>query len=298
MEKILTLVSNNKNIITPLRIEAIEYLIKVKTVKIWLNENIACDISFSTKAGNEISSDTMMRLSKLLNSFEYDWSIQNKKDRGKKIFMSDMDSTIIKQECIDEIAYYADIQEEVIGITKMSMEGHIPFEEALKRRVSLLKGIKLEALNEIYNNKIQITDGADTLLKTLKKVNIRTILVSGGFTFFTDKLSKKLGFDENYANTLEVNDKYLTGKLLSPIIDGSSKKKVLNDTVRRLKVDRNDVIAVGDGANDIEMINAAGLGISYKAKEILKQHSDGQINYTNLESILYFIGVPKIDFYN
>ena len=101
MEKILTLVSNNNNIITPLRIEAIEYLIKLKTAKIWLNENIACDISFSTKAGNEISSDTMMRLSKLLNSFEYDWSIQNKKDRGKKIFMSDMDSTIIKQECID-----------------------------------------------------------------------------------------------------------------------------------------------------------------------------------------------------
>ena len=153
-------------------------------------------------------------------------------------------------------------------------------------------------IRDRYNNKIQITDGADTLLKTLKKMNIRTILVSGGFTFFTDKLSKKLGFDENYANTLEVNDKYLTGKLLSPIIDGSSKKKVLNDTVRRLKVDKNDVIAVGDGANDIEMINAAGLGISYKAKEILKQHSNGQINYTNLESILYFIGVPKIDFYN
>ena len=298
MEKILTLVSNNNNIITPLRIEAIEYLIKVKTAKIWLNENIACDISFNTKGDTDISADTMIRLSKLLNSFEYDWSIQDKKNRGKKIFLSDMDSTIIKQECIDEIAYYADIQEEVIGITKMSMEGLIPFEEALKRRVSLLKGINLEVLNDIYYNKIQITDGADTLLKTLKKVNIRTILVSGGFTFFTDKLSKRLGFDEHYANTLEVNDEYLTGELLLPIIDGTSKKKVLKDTVRKLRVHKNDVIAVGDGANDIEMIDAAGLGISYKAKEVLKQYSNAQINYTNLKSILYFIGIPKIDFDN
>jgi phosphoserine phosphatase len=122
--------------------------------------------------------------------------------------------------------------------------------------------------------------------------------VSGGFTFFTDKLSKRLGFDEHYANTLEVNDEYLTGELLLPIIDGTSKKKVLKDTVRKLRVHKNDVIAVGDGANDIEMIDAAGLGISYKAKEVLKQYSNAQINYTNLKSILYFIGIPKIDFDN
>ncbi|MDG2187359.1 MAG: phosphoserine phosphatase SerB [Hyphomicrobiales bacterium] len=298
MEKILTLVSNNNNIITPHRIEAIEDLIKVQTSKVWLEDNIACDISFSTKDNTDLSMHTMKQLNKLLNNFEYDWSIQNKKDRNKKIFLSDMDSTIIKQECIDEIAYYANIQEEVAKITKMAMEGQIPFIDALRKRVALLKGVKLELLNEMYHNKIEISDGAKTLLKTLKNKKIKTILVSGGFTFFSAKLSKKLGFDEHYANSLEVNDGYLTGKLIMPIIDSSFKKKILNDTVSRLALSCNNVIAVGDGANDMEMIEAAGLGVSYKGKEILKTHSNAQINYTNLKSILYFIGIPQVDFVN
>tara|TARA_Y100000766_G_C18675596_1_gene492175 strand:+ start:75 stop:701 length:627 start_codon:yes stop_codon:yes gene_type:complete len=203
-----------------------------------------------------------------------------------------MDSTIIKQECIDEIADLANLKEEVEDITRRAMGGEIAFAEALEKRVGLLKGIKLELLNEIFR-KIEFNDGAEKLLINLNKQKIKTILVSGGFTFFTEKISEKLNFQENYANTLEVIDGILTGKVIPPIIDSIAKKNILKKTINSHQLKNTDVVAIGDGANDLEMIKEAGLGISYRGKPILKANANGQIEHTGLDSLLYFIGISE-----
>ena len=202
-----------------------------------------------------------------------------------------MDSTIIKQECIDEIADLANVKEEVEDITRRAMEGEIAFADALEKRVGLLKGMKLELLNEIFQ-KIEFNDGAEKLLINLNKQKIKTILVSGGFTFFTKKISEKLNFHENYANNLEVIDDILTGKVIPPIIDSTSKKKILKKTIESHKLTNAEVVAIGDGANDLEMIKEAGLGVSYRGKPILKAAANGHIEHTGLDSY-YFIGIPE-----
>ena len=287
MKKLLTIVSSKDNNITTETFTAIQDFLKVDIKSKWLANEKACEIYF-------ISDKTVIvdQLIEYFNTCLYDWAYQNAQENSKRIFISDMDSTIIKQECIDEIANLANVKEEVEDITRRAMEGEIAFADALEKRVGLLKGMKLELLNEIFQ-KIEFNDGAEKLLLNLNKQKIKTILVSGGFTFFTKKISEKLNFHENYANNLEVFDNILTGKVIPPIIDSISKKKILKKTIESHKLTNAEVVAIGDGANDLEMIKEAGLGISYRGKPILKANANGQIEHTGLDSLLYFIGITE-----
>ena len=287
MKKVLTLVSSKDQNITTETFTAIRDYLKVDLKCNWLNNDRACEIYF------DYAKDILV--DELIVYFDnrlYDWAYQNAQERAKSVFISDMDSTIIKQECIDEIADLANVKQEVENITRRTMQGEIAFAEALEKRVSLLKGIKLELLHKIYD-KIELNDGAEKLLLNLNKQNIKTILVSGGFTFFTKKISDKLNFQENYANSLEVRDGILSGKVIPPIVDAATKSKILKKTVESLKIRSAEVVAIGDGANDVDMIKEAGLGISYKGKPILRVNANGRIEHTDLESLLYFIGIPQ-----
>ena len=289
MKKVLTIVSNENNIISNNSFEAIQDLISTKTTNTWLKRELACDLQFEDKTA-KIDPNLFI----YLNQNKFDWAIQETLNRNKKLFLSDMDSTIIKQECIDELAHYAGVREEVSLITEKSMNGEISFTEAFVERVGLLKGMDVNVLDKVYLN-IELNDGAEILLKNLCKRDIHTVLVSGGFTYFTDKLSKKLGFSENYANKLEILDNIITGKILPPVIDGKAKRDILDKITQKLDINRHDVVSVGDGANDVEMISNSALGVSYYGKNILKNRANAQINNTNLSSILFFIGLKEAD---
>lgn len=289
MKKVLTIVSNENNIISNNSFEAIQDLISTKTTNTWLKRELACDLHFEDKTA-KIDPNLFI----YLNQNKFDWAIQETLNRNKKLFLSDMDSTIIKQECIDELAHYAGVREEVSLITEKSMNGEISFTEAFVERVGLLKGMDVNVLDKVYLN-IELNDGAEILLKNLCKRDIHTVLVSGGFTYFTDKLSKKLGFSENYANKLEILDNIITGKILPPVIDGKAKRDILDKITQKLNINRHDVVSVGDGANDVEMISNSALGVSYYGKNILKNRANAQINNTNLSSILFFIGLKEAD---
>jgi len=289
MKKVLTIVSNENNIISNNSFEAIQDLISTKTTNTWLKRELACDLQFEDKTA-KIDPNLFI----YLNQNKFDWAIQETLNRNKKLFLSDMDSTIIKQECIDELAHYAGVREEVSLITEKSMNGEISFTEAFVERVGLLKGMDVNVLDKVYLN-IELNDGAEILLKNLCKRDIHTVLVSGGFTYFTDKLSKKLGFGENYANKLEILDNIITGKILPPVIDGKAKRDILDKITQKLNINRHDVVSVGDGANDVEMISNSALGVSYYGKNILKNRANAQINNTNLSSILFFIGLKEAD---
>lgn len=289
MKKVLTIVSNENNIISNNSFEAIQDLISTKTTNTWLKRELACDLHFEDKTA-KIDPNLFI----YLDQNKFDWAIQETLNRNKKLFLSDMDSTIIKQECIDELAHYAGVREEVSLITEKSMNGEISFTEAFVERVGLLKGMDVNVLDKVYLN-IELNDGAEILLKNLCKRDIHTVLVSGGFTYFTDKLSKKLGFSENYANKLEILDNIITGKILPPVIDGKAKRDILDKITQKLNINRHDVVCVGDGANDVEMISNSALGVSYYGKNILKNRANAQINNTNLSSILFFIGLKEAD---
>ena len=289
MKKVLTIVSNENNIISNNSFEAIQDLISTKTTNTWLKRELACDLYFEDKTA-KIDPNLFI----YLDQNKFDWAIQETLNRNKKLFLSDMDSTIIKQECIDELAHYAGVREEVSLITEKSMNGEISFTEAFVERVGLLKGMDVNVLDKVYLN-IELNDGAEILLKNLCKRDIHTVLVSGGFTYFTDKLSKKLGFSENYANKLEILDNIITGKILPPVIDGKAKRDILDKITQKLNINRHDVVSVGDGANDVEMISNSALGVSYYGKNILKNRANAQINNTNLSSILFFIGLKEAD---
>ena len=232
MKKVLTIVSNENNIISNNSFEAIQDLISTKTTNTWLKRELACDLHFEDKTA-KIDPNLFI----YLDQNKFDWAIQETLNRNKKLFLSDMDSTIIKQECIDELAHYAGVREEVSLITEKSMNGEISFTEAFVERVGLLKGMDVNVLDKVYLN-IELNDGAEILLKNLCKRDIHTVLVSGGFTYFTDKLSKKLGFSENYANKLEILDNIITGKILPPVIDGKAKRDILDKVTQKLNINR------------------------------------------------------------
>lgn len=202
-----------------------------------------------------------------------------------KLIVSDMDSTLINIECIDEIAAGAGLKQQVSEITERAMRGELDFEQSLRARVALLKGLPESHLNEVYDHILQLNDGAEYLLKECQKHHIRFVLVSGGFTFFTDKLKKRLNFAHAYANVLAIVDGKLTGEVCGKVIDSQAKKDILLAHQAELKAAAHQVIAIGDGANDIPMLQAAGLGIAYHAKPKTQEAADIAINFNGLEAL-------------
>lgn len=204
------------------------------------------------------------------------------------VFVSDMDSTLINIECIDEIADFANLKPQVAAITELAMQGTLDFNVSLIERVALLKGLDISVLNKIYTERLRVNTGARDLIQFFKLQGIKTAVVSGGFTFFTQRLAQDIGLDYNRANILEIKNNQLTGKVKGKIINASAKAKFVIELCKKHQVSPSQVIAIGDGANDLEMMTVAGLSVAYHAKLAVSEYADIVINYSNFGIIRDF----------
>lgn len=285
MTKVLTLISNPANPALNNEIkEKYETAFKATSSK-WLNKNIALDIFFSGDAPLE-----------LLKDEPFDYAIQDVETRGKKLLIADMDSTIIECECIDELADFIGIKDKVSHITEAAMRGEIDFKGALKERVALLKGLKVADLETVFNERVKLTPGAVTLVKTMNANGADTILVSGGFTYFTERVSGLTGFKVNRANILLHENGELTGKVGEPIVDSDTKINSLREFQNKAGLKDHQTIAVGDGANDIPMLVGAGLGVGFHPFPTAGDAADVAINYGDLTALLYLQGY-SVDYF-
>ncbi|MEM9055019.1 MAG: phosphoserine phosphatase SerB [Pseudomonadota bacterium] len=210
--------------------------------------------------------------------------------RRKRLLISDMDSTIIRQECLDELAAYAGLKEEIAAITARAMAGELDFEGALTERVDKLKGLSLEALSQCYAERISLMPGAKTLTATMAAHGATCVLVSGGFTYFTSRVAEAAGFEDHRGNTLIDDGAALTGEVGRPILGREAKLAALDEFAKSADLLRRDALAMGDGANDLAMIEAAGLGLAVHAKPVVAAASDAAIKVTDLTAALYFQG--------
>jgi phosphoserine phosphatase len=225
-----------------------------------------------------------------------DWALIPTANRRKRLLIADMDSTIINVECLDELADYAGLKAEIAAITERAMRGELNFEAALTERVGKLKGLKLDALQRCYDERVRLNPGAETLVKTMAGHGARCVLVSGGFTFFTSRVAKAAGFHDNRANTLTDDGAALTGAVGMPILGREAKLTALQEEAAKFGGAPADALAIGDGANDLDMIKAAGLGIAYRAKPIVAAEARAKIDHTPLTTALYFQGYRKNEF--
>lgn len=219
-----------------------------------------------------------------------DWAVTPAANRKKKLLISDMDSTIIGQECLDELADFAGLKAEVSAITERAMRGELDFAGALTQRVAMLKGLGLQALETCYRERISLNPGARELVATMRTHGARTVLVSGGFRYFTSRVAALAGFDADRANTLADDGKSLTGDVGRPILGREAKLAALQEETAALGGAPVDAVAMGDGANDLDMIRAAGLGVAYKAKPIVAAETRARIQHTDLRAALFFQG--------
>ena len=226
---------------------------------------------------------------------DFDFCVQANEKRKKLLLICDMDSTLIGQECIDELADFAGVKEHVSGITERAMRGELDFEEALTERVALLKGLDLSVLETCFKERIVLNDGARTLCQTMKANGAKTVIVSGGFTFFTERVAKACGFEAHHANTLLDDGDKLLGDVGRPILGREAKQETLEKYSDPLG-GSSAAIAIGDGANDLAMIQAAGLGVAFYAKPAVAAAAHCAINHTDLTTALYFQGFKDSEF--
>ncbi|HTC83583.1 MAG TPA: phosphoserine phosphatase SerB [Rhizomicrobium sp.] len=210
--------------------------------------------------------------------------------RRKKLLVADMDSTIINVECLDELADMAGLKPRIAAITERAMRGELEFEAALKERVGMLKGLKLDALERTYAERVRLNPGARSLLATMRAHGAHTMLVSGGFGFFTRRVAEAAGFHAERGNTLLDDGERLTGEVGLPILGREAKLQALEQAVESLKIEFSESLAVGDGANDLAMIQKAGLGVAYHAKPVVAQAAAAAINHNDLTALLYLQG--------
>jgi phosphoserine phosphatase len=224
------------------------------------------------------------------NALDCGWIPAERRIQDFGLLVMDMDSTLITIECIDEIADMQGLKPQVSAITEAAMQGEIDFAESLRRRVSLLEGLDQSALQRVYDERLQLSPGAETLLAAVRKAGIRTLLVSGGFTFFTERLKSRLGLDHTAANTLEVAGGKLTGRVLGDIVDAQGKADWLNRVRTQLGLGKEQVIAMGDGANDLKMMGEAGVSIAYRAKPVVRAQASYALNRVGLEGVVPLLG--------
>jgi len=231
-----------------------------------------------------------------LSDLAVDFAFQPADNRKKRLLIADMDSTIINVECLDELADFAGVKAQVSEITERAMRGELAFEGALRERVGMLKGLSADALQSCYDERVRLNPGARTLVMTMARHGARCALVSGGFTFFTSRVARAAGFHLNRANTLIERDGVLTGEVGDPILGKEAKLAALREETAALGLTPADALAVGDGANDLAMIEAAGLGVAYRAKPIVAAQADAKVDHTDLTTLLYFQGYKAEQF--
>lgn len=224
------------------------------------------------------------------NSLDCGWVPAERRIGDFGLLVMDMDSTLITIECIDEIADMQGLKPQVSAITEAAMRGEIDFAESLRRRVSLLEGLDESALQRVYDERLQLSPGAETLLAAARAAGIKTLLVSGGFTFFTERLKARLGLDFTAANTLEIIDGKLSGRVLGHIVDAQAKADWLNQVRTELGLRREQVIAMGDGANDLKMMAEAGVSVAYRAKPVVRAQASQALNQVGLDGVIPLLG--------
>ena len=203
-----------------------------------------------------------------------------------KLVAMDMDSTLITIECIDEIADMQGLKPQVAAITEAAMRGELDFSASLKQRVALLEGLDASALQRVYDERLKLSPGAEAMLAAVQKAGLKTLLVSGGFTFFTKRLKARLGLDFTHANELEIVDGKLTGKVLGGIVDAEEKQRTVERVCAELGISPSEAIVMGDGANDLKMMGIAGLSVAFRAKPVVRSQADVALNFVGLDGIL------------
>jgi phosphoserine phosphatase len=259
----------------------------------WLFDEVAVDIPFDS---DEPIAAIVTRLTQARGDLPIDIVVQPRIDRRKKLFLADMDSTMIGQECVDELADFAGLKAHVASITERAMRGDIAFEPALRERVALLKGLAVGVVDEVLKQRITLTPGGRELVATMRAHGAYTCLISGGFTLFTNAIAAMIGFQENRANELKVLDGKLTGEVAEPILGRAAKLATLIELREAFDLDNLDTLVVGDGANDLGMIEAAGLGVAYHAKPAVAAAAAARIDHGDLTALLYAQGYRREEF--
>jgi phosphoserine phosphatase len=259
----------------------------------WLFHEVAVDIPF---AASEDIGAIVARLREARGDLPIDIVVQPQAVRRKKLFLADMDSTMIGQECVDELADFAGLKAHVAKITERAMRGEIEFEPALRERVALLKGLSVGVVDEVLKKRIAPTPGGRELVMTMRAHGAYTCLISGGFTLFTNAVAAMIGFQENRANQLKVEDGKLTGEVAEPILGRATKLATLIELTESFDLDDIDTLAVGDGANDLGMIEHAGLGVAYHAKPTVAAAAAARIDFGDLTALLYAQGYRRDEF--
>ena len=257
----------------------------------WLDEGVAADLAFTAPPAA-----ARVALAAGLADEPVDVIIQSAGHREKRLLVADMDSTLIGQECVDELAAYAGVGERVAAITERAMRGEIAFEPALRERAKLLAGLPESVIADALRDRITLNPGARTLVQTMRARGAYIAVVSGGFRQFTRAVSARLGADEDRANILAIEGGKLTGRVIEPILGHDAKLGALKEIAAAKGLAIAETLAVGDGANDLAMLQAAGLGVAYRAKPKVAANADARIDHADLTALLYAQGIPRADF--
>ncbi len=290
---VATLVSNpDKAALSDALLSKLAQALPENAKVIRLDGQIAIDIVFPAETAKAAAA-ALAPLEKILSSKPVDVILQPVAGRRKKLFIADMDSTMIAQECIDELAAELRLKQKVAKITERAMKGELEFEPALRERVALLKGLDAGVIPKVISNRITLTAGARTLVGTLKSHGVYTALVSGGFTVFTGPISEMIGFNEHRANRLIVENGKLTGLVEDPILGRAAKKSALMELRDLFALQNSETLAIGDGANDLDMIKEAGIGVAYRAKPAVAEAAHARIDHADLTALLYAQGYSR-----
>ena len=275
-----------------LLVQAMQALPRVAGGFDWLAKGIAADILFAPGRG-EAGVAVVERVRTALHGQRVDIIVQPRGTRRKTLLIADMDSTIIGQECIDELADFAGVKAHVAAITERAMRGEIAFEPALRERALLLRGLSTSLVDEVLSARINLTPGGTTLVRTMRANGAFAALISGGFTLFTSRIAERVGFDEHRGNLLEIANGSFSGLVAEPILGRQAKLDTLKELRARLQLERWQTLAVGDGANDLAMLGEAGLGVAFRAKPAVAAAAHARIDHADLTALLYAQGYRR-----